>query len=90
MILEEPKKYRPWGLFDGAKYGRNLSCGGGFVLYLSNQHYFKASMGLGMGSNILEKILSYHPLMDFVHEKGCDKLQVFGDSLLVIDWVNYI
>jgi hypothetical protein len=37
----------PWAYFDGASQNENQQCGGGVVLYLSAEHFFKIKMGLG-------------------------------------------
>jgi ribonuclease HI len=45
---------------------------------------------LGAGSNNFSEIMALKLLLLFVVEKGCKTLQVFGDSLLVINWVNRV
>ena len=47
-------------------------------------------MGIRRGTNNLAKKLSCHFLLACAREKGCDQLQAFGDSLLVIKWINDI
>lgn len=47
-------------------------------------------MGLGHGKKKLAKILACHSLIAFAIDKGCDHLQVYNGSLLVINWVNNI
>lgn len=63
-------------------------CGEGFILYLFKYHFLKVSMGLRRGENSLNELISCRSLLAFVpRDKGCDQLQVFGDSLLIINWV---
>jgi len=76
----------PWGFFDGA--AQNNSCGGGGILYLSDSHYFIMTAGLGEGSNNFAEIMSLKLLLIFAIEKGCRKLNVYGDSMNVINWIS--
>ena len=76
----------PWGYFDGASQDCQLSCGGGGVLYKSEDHFFHFSAGLGRGSNNFAKLMALRLLLLFALEQGCLSLQVFGDSMLVIEW----
>jgi ribonuclease HI len=81
---EEIDKSRPWGFFDGAS--QNFVCGGGAILYLSDSHFFKMSLGLGEGSNNYEELMSLKFLLIFSIEKGCKEIRVFDDSMTVINW----
>ena len=76
----------PWGYFDGASQAHQLNCGGGGVLYKSEDHFFHFSAGLGRGSNNYAELMTLRLLLLFTLEQGCLSLQVFGDSMLVIEW----
>jgi len=76
----------PWGFFDGA--AQNNRCGGGAILHLSDSHFFVLSAGLGEGSNNFAELMSLKLLLIFAIEKGCKKLNVFGDSKNVINWIS--
>ena len=78
----------PWGFFDGAMQ-QNI-CGGGALLFLSDSHWFEISAGLGEGTNNYVELLSLKILLLFTMEKGCRKINLFGDSLNVINWINGI
>ena len=78
----------PWGYFDGASRAHQLSCGGGGVLYRSENHFFHFSAGLGRGSNNYTELMALRLLLLFALEQGCLSLQVFGDSMLVIEWAK--
>jgi len=65
-----------------------MKSGGGVILYLSKKHFYKIKMGFGKRSNNGEKLLACKYLLRFAKEKGCNKIQVFRDSLLVINWIN--
>ena len=76
----------PWGFFDGASQDHQLSCGGGGVLFKSEDHFYHFSAGLGRGSNNFAELMALRLLLLFALEQGCLSLQVFGDSMLVIEW----
>ena len=82
------EKTFPWGFFDGASQDRQLNCGGGGVLYKSESHYFHFSVGLGRGTNNYAELMTLRLLLLFALEQGCMSLQVYGDSLLVIEWAK--
>ena len=63
-------------------------CGGGAIFYLNENHFFEMSVGLGAGSSV--ELLSLQLILIFAAEKGCRTLQIFGDSLNVINWVKRI
>jgi hypothetical protein len=81
-------KDQPWDFFDGAASGDQLLCGGGGCLYITTSHFFLLKSGLGVGSNDYSEIMALKLLLLFVVEKECKILQVFGDSLLIINWVK--
>ena len=45
-------------------------------------------MGLGEGGNNYAEIFSLKLLLIFAAEKGCRSLNVFGDSMNVINWIK--
>lgn len=45
---------------------------------------------MGAGSNNYSEIIALKLLLLFAVEKECKTLQVFGDSLLIIHWVNRV
>jgi hypothetical protein len=82
----------PWDFFDGFASKHHLICGaggrGGCCLYLSTTHHFLLKSGLGDETNNYAKLLALKLLLIFAMEKGCKTLQVFGDSMLIINWAN--
>lgn len=91
IITEESiNKQIPSGYFDGAAQGVPSACGGGSVLYLSDTHFFKIKARLGNGSNNFAELLSFKLLLLFALEKGCHNIQMFSDSMLVINWVKEV
>jgi ribonuclease HI len=90
VIVEAVNKLIPWGFFDGASQGEPRRCGGGGLLYLSDSHSFELSSGLGVGTNNFVELSVVRLLLLFALERGCRSLQVFGDSMIVINWLNEI
>ena len=78
----------PWGFFDGTSQDRQLSCGGGGVIFKSESHFFHFLVGLGRGSNNYAELMTLRLLLLFALEQGCLSFQVFGDSMLVIEWAK--
>jgi ribonuclease HI len=79
----------PWDFFDGAS--QNLLCGGGGgVLHISESHSFKIKMGLGKGTNNYVELMALLLLLKFSIEQGIHTIQLFGDSMNVINWVQKI
>jgi len=86
LSIIEIEKSRPWGFFDGAS--QNNLCGGGALLYLSEDHYFKIAIGLGEGSNNYAEILSLKMLLAFAIEQNVKDITIYGDSMNVINWTK--
>ena len=63
---------------------------GGGVLFKTESHSFFFSVGLGRGTNNFAELMSLRLLLLFALEQGCLSLQVFGDSMLVIEWAKEV
>ena len=59
--------------------------GAGVILYLAENHSFELIVGLGESGNNRVELLSLKLLLILAAEKGCNNLNVFGDSLNVIN-----
>ena len=77
---------RAWAYFDGASNA--AGCGGGAILYLNDHHFYHIRMGLGPGSNNYAELNCLRLLLTFAQDIHCNAIQIFGDSLLVINWFN--
>jgi len=86
LSIIEIDKTRPWGFFDGAS--QNNRCGGGAILYLSEDHHFRIAIGLGEGSNNFAEILSLKALLAFALEQNVKDITIYGDSMNVINWTK--
>jgi len=74
------------GTFDGAEQ-RGI-CGGGGTITLLDGRVFHYKVGLGAGTNNRAKLLSLWSLLWLARRLKCEDIQVFGDSLAIIDWIN--
>jgi ribonuclease HI len=79
---------RPWDFFDGASKNKHQICGGGTMFHISNRVSFKIKMGLRSGTNNFAELMSIKLLLLFSKEKKLTSLQVFGDSQVVVKWVQ--
>ena len=89
-ILEQETidKSIPWGYFDGAAQGDLNVCGAGVILHLDNEHFFRLRLGLGEGTNNKAGLLTLYMLLIFAHENGVHGIQIFGDLMIIINWIN--
>jgi ribonuclease HI len=58
----------------------------GVVLFISHSHYIHIRYSPGGGTNNRAELIALWTLLETAKEKNMTKLQVFGDSKLVIDW----
>eukprot|EP00253_Pinus_taeda_P023686 PITA_23686 len=78
----------PWAFFDGS--AQQQGCGGGFLLFKNDQHFYKVKLGLGPGTNNFAEIISLRHLLHFALGHNCMHIHIFGDSKIIIDWFNNI
>ena len=88
IVVEEIDKSYPWGYFDGSATGEPKLCGVGGLIYITDQHFFSYKVGLGSSSNNFAELLSLKLLLSLSLDKNLKKLQIFGDSQLVINWAT--
>lgn len=63
-------------------------CGSGVVLFLNEFHHIKIKWGLGDGTKNYDEFMTL--LMHTTVENRCRSLQIFGDSMKIINWENII
>lgn len=78
----------PWAFFDGA--ANQQSCGGGFIIHKSNQHFYRIKAGLGTGSNNYAKLITLRHLLHFTLGHNITCINIFWDSNIIINWFNNI
>ena len=49
---------------------------------------FPNILGLGAGTNNYAELMTLKLLLCYAIERSCRQLQVFGDSMVVINWIN--
>lgn len=76
----------PSGFFDGAS--QNNRAGAGMSIHINPEHILKASVGLGSGTNNFAELSSLRLLLCWLLHKHITSIQLFGDSLNVINWIN--
>jgi len=76
------------GTFDGAQQGGR--CGGGDTITLFDGRIYHFKVGLGAGTNTRAELLSMWSLLWLVRRFECEEIQILGDSLAIIDWINDI
>ena len=60
----------------------------GEILYLSDDHFFHLKFGLGEGTNNRAELRTLYMLLIFAHENGIQGIQIFGESMIIINWIN--
>lgn len=76
-------------MFNGASQGHPPSIGVGVVLFLNQSHYINIRYAPGGGSNNKAELIALWTLLETAKQKDVRKLQVLGDSKLVIDWAKW-
>jgi hypothetical protein len=74
----------PWAFFDGATQ-RSPSVGGvGGILHISQRHSFTFFARLGEATNNYSELMALYLLLLLFIENNINHLNIFGDSLFVI------
>lgn len=73
-------------IFDGA--AQNNNTGAGISIHISPSHSLKAAVGLGPGTNNFAELSALKLLLCWLINRNIFTVQIFGDSLNVINWVN--
>ena len=76
----------PCGFFNGA--AAKIIGGSGFVIYLSDTHYFSFSMGCGCSTNTRAELLALWAVLRVSLMMGLPMHLIFGDSMVIISWLN--
>ena len=81
-----PLKSFPCGFFDGAA-ADNLGSSG-FVIFISDFHFFSFSMGCGRSTNTRVELLALWALLRVSILMGIPMKLIYGDSRVAISWLN--
>ena len=86
VVVEVIDKSFPWGYFDGSAAGEPRICGAGDLLFIADDHFFTFKAGLGSGTNNFAELLGLKLLLTLSLDNNIKKVQIFGDSQLVLNW----
>ena len=76
----------PYGLFDGA--ATSGFGGAGFCLFLNESHSLEFALGVGNCTNTKAELIALWALLNVTQSMGIPKLNIFGDSAVIISWVK--
>ena len=88
LVPLEINKGIPWDFFYGESQGDPPLGGSGGVLYLSFFHKIQAKFAPRHYTNNKAKLAALHMVLELAIKNNISQLQVFGDSKMVVDWVN--
>jgi ribonuclease HI len=77
-----------WGYFNGSWQGHPPSIGIGVVLFINHNNFINLRYALGGGSDNKVELIALWTSLETTKKKDIRKLQVMGDSKLVIDWAK--
>ena len=81
-----PQCYNAMGFFDGA--ATSTAGGARAVLYISYEHHFLIRLGCGLCTNSRSELLALFCLLHVTNVMALPGIPVYGDSMMVIDWVK--
>ena len=62
--------------------------GAGFVIYLSETHFYCFSLGCGSSSNTRAELLALWAVLRVSNLMGLPLHSIYGDSKVIISWIN--
>jgi ribonuclease HI len=74
------------GFFDGASQERGAKCGVGAVIKCPFLGTFRLKMFCGNGTNTKGELLALWCILYFACYKKINRIQLVGDSKIIIDW----
>jgi hypothetical protein len=78
----------PAGWFDGATQSNGLQSGAGGLLRITENSYYKWTFNCGPGTNTRAELLGVWATLNLAARFNIEALQIFGDSKIIIDWLN--
>lgn len=81
-------KSTPWAFFDGA--ANQMGSGGCFVLHINENHRYLVKMGFGRATKNFAELSTIQNLMHFTLTHQQSNINIFGDSLMVVNWINNV
>ena len=81
-----PALILPYGFFDGV--ATSGFGGAGFCLFLNESHSLEFALGARNCTNTKAKLISLWALLNVTQSMGIPKLNIFGDSAVIIGWAK--
>jgi ribonuclease HI len=78
----------PTGWFDGVAQSNGLQSGAGGLISLSSNSLIRWTFNCGPGTNTRAELLGAWATLHLASRLNIDELQIYGDSKIVIDWMN--
>jgi ribonuclease HI len=92
VIKNKVKKHIPEGMptgwFDGAAQSNGLQSGAGGLISISKNSHYRWTFNCGPGTNTRAELLGVWATLHLATRLNIEVLQIFGDSIIVIDWLN--
>jgi len=79
---------KPCTFFDEASQGTMVKGGVGGIIFLPQNHPYKLKFRVGLATNIYNKFMIFKLVLHLTLAKGVSRIQILGDSILVIQWMN--
>jgi ribonuclease HI len=85
--IDHPHEY-PVACFDGATQANGLCSGVGGIIKLSATTIYKWYLNCGVGTNTKAELMGVWATLFIANYLSIHKLQILGDSKVIIDWLN--
>ena len=74
--------------FNGAIQGEPPLGGAGVVIYFSSKRKMLVKYAMGQATNNRVELATLWETLKLAHNNQIQDIQIFGDSKVVVDWVN--
>ena len=85
LVIDESN---PWSFFDGTSQDNPKKCGVGGYLVFNSSHCISFPLDLGVGPNNWVELSILASLLGISIEKRVGRSHVYGDSKLLVDWLD--
>jgi hypothetical protein len=74
--------------FDGATFSNGKCCGAGGIIKILESTVFKWYINCGAGTNTKAELMGVWATLTLANLWSIQKIQILGDSKVIIDWIN--
>jgi hypothetical protein len=78
----------PTGWFDGATLSNGTQSGAGGLIKINNYTSYRWTFNCGPGTNTRAELLGAWATLYLASRLHIDTLQIYGDSRIIIEWLN--